>query len=292
MHVGPRSGATHHAVQTRGGGGGIGGRDGDGPVVFALLRARVGRSEHRDPRPAEIGDANADDAVARAEREGTGAVLDVAEPREGVSRGNGDPAAVQHASSVGEVVLGEFETLFREELGRVLDAGNERGRRRVPHHDEGLALARARHGGALELHHLSLRARVGEDAEHAGRGERGDPRGARGEARGAFARGERHAPLGSVRPGLVRTVEDGRGASLGLARGRERAAALAQDADVVPVVIGDCRDATRAGGVVERHLDAVEIAASLAGGDDGAHHVVAQETAGDARGGVAVVLAA
>ena len=43
---------------------------------------------------------------------------------------------------------------------------------------------------------------------------------------------------------------------------------------------------------MERHLDAVEIAASLAGGDDGAHHVVAQETAGDARGGVAVVLAA
>ena len=41
------------------------------------------------------------------------------------------------------------------------------------------------------------------------------------QARGAFARGERHAPLGSVRPGLVRTVEDGRGASLGLARGRD-----------------------------------------------------------------------
>ena len=110
MHVGPRSGATHHAVQTRGGGGGIGGRGGDGPVVFALLRARVGpfdwgpdppKSETRTRTTPSL-EPNARAPVPSSTWPSHVKVLS----------GNGDPAAVQHASFRQEVVPADSR-LFR-----------------------------------------------------------------------------------------------------------------------------------------------------------------------------------
>ena len=79
----------------------------------------------------------------------------------------------------------------------------------------------------------------------------------------AFSPAGNDARTPPVRPGLVRAVEERRGAALLRAGGGQGAPSLAERADVVAVVVGDGGDATRAGGVVEGHLDAVEIAPGL-----------------------------
>ena len=149
----------------------------------------------------------------------------------------------------------------------------------MPGDHEGVTLAGGGDGRAVELHHLPLRARVRENAKHASGSERRDPVLAGRDGHGVLADGEGDGPVTLMRPGLVGAVEeDGRTAALLGGRG-ERAAPLTQATDGVPVVVGDGGDTTAAAGVVEGHLDRVEITAGLTGAHHGANHVVAEETA-------------